>query len=341
MPGGVDAAAAMVRREGSSARTAARRVVGRPRSCGRGVRRRGDVRGAGAHVPGRGRRLPAVRAVSGPGRRARHRRRRRVRRPHHRKPGTGTTYIDGPFDPAYSRALLEMVPRRARRGAGCRRGRTADSHRCARWRRADRSGALRRAVQHVDHLPRRRGDADHLQGLPAAARRAEPRHRAAERTRRRRVHACATGRRVRRRHVAGPGHSGVGVTGVRAGVPSGGRGCVARGTARRGARRGLPRSGARARRGDRGRAPVSRGALPHPPVRTVGPCCDHGDLASPTRDRDLGGARHRRSPRGDRDRLRTSDGGRLAAAAADPRRLPPRAGAAGPSPRLGAAGFRG
>ncbi len=167
----------------------------------------------------------------------------------------GTTLVDGPFDPAYSQALLQLVTRGggsiriddAVGDAAIARGIPSGSAPVTGAYRAER--AQRRAVEHVDHLSRRRRrDADHLQGVPAAAPRDESRHRAADGPRRSRVAVRPAGDRLRRRGLARRGRRHPRrLARVRTGVPPRGRGRASRRDACRHLRRRLP--GARPRPG--------------------------------------------------------------------------------------------
>ena len=89
---------------------------------------------AGAHLPRRRRGRAARRAVPDPRRLAGDGDGGCVRRDHIiGSPEPGTTFIDGPFDPAYARALLALVTRRrARARAAHRRDRPPDATACRR-----------------------------------------------------------------------------------------------------------------------------------------------------------------------------------------------------------------
>ncbi len=115
-------------------------------------------------------------------------------------PEPGTTFIDGPFDPAYTAALLSLVTSGGQ-GGGPRAVATGHPTRTVSMRcRPDGDRAGRRAVQHVADLPlRRRLAADHLQGLPAAASRTQPGYRAADRAGRRRAPRTFRSRSARSR----------------------------------------------------------------------------------------------------------------------------------------------
>ena len=160
-------------------------------------------------------------------------------------PEPGTTFIDGPFDSAYTAALL--VPRhRGRAGQGAARRWPPDARRAASRPRACALPTVLAGEQSNTSrdLPiRRRRDADHLQGVPPAAPGPQPRYRAADRSRRCRVVARSARRRVDRRRVARPvdgRRDRDGLAGLRTGVPPRRRGRLARSPARRRARRGLP-----------------------------------------------------------------------------------------------------
>ncbi len=130
--------------------------------------------------------------------------------------------------------------------------------------------------------------------------------------------------------------------GVRTGVPARRRGCVARRIARCRPWRGLPAS-ARVTSASPPLTCTSSLAelFPTRPALAVEREATARQLAPPTRDRHRRGARDRRAPRGDRGGLRARHRDRMAAAPADPRRLPPRTGAAGTGSRVGAARLRG
>ena len=158
-------------------------------------------------------------------------------------PEPGTTFIDGPFDPAYARALIRLVTR----GGEGRGPRTVATGHPTRHVPPDepRTASVMTGEQSNTSLIYR------STGMPIICKVYRQLHpglnpdiELPSGARRRRIAARAALDRLGRRRVAGPRHRPGhrdGLAGRRTGVPAGRRGRVARGAARRGPRRGLPR----------------------------------------------------------------------------------------------------
>ena len=248
-----------------------------------------------------------------------------------------------PARPVYAAQLLALILEQAAPQAGgglghARAGRRGQATPVVDVRDAARSaqGAVRRAVQHLDHL--RLHDADGapkplickvFRTLQAGE---NPDVDRAGRPVRGRVDRVPTMVGTRQRHLAERRRrrrAGTRAPRLCAGVLPRHRGRLARRAARRGRPRGLRRVGPAAGRGHRGGARPPRGGAPHRARVARGDRGSRGRHARALRRGRLRGPGPRGLRAPDRRRVRPRRQRELACAATHPRRLPPRPGAQG------------